>query len=149
VSVDTTKENAEWRNLGESPFGTLDYDAITKSVFGLGESDAGRRTLVSVDVLVRYNFLFVNLFICLLLVSTGCLAGLAGLGAWSTCGELHRGSRARAIPACTQSIWCSVHSGDGLCVDGERVAHERLMGSGPRTHMHSHTSLTMCVCNLP
>ena len=39
--------------MGEAPFGTLDYDAITKSVYGLGESDAGRRTLVSVDVRVR------------------------------------------------------------------------------------------------
>ena len=48
VSVDTTQENAKFKDLGDSSIDTADYDRVTKQLFGLGE-DSGKRTLMSVD----------------------------------------------------------------------------------------------------
>lgn len=48
VSVDTTQDNPKFKDLGDSPIGTADYDRVTKKLFGLAEED-GKRTLMSVD----------------------------------------------------------------------------------------------------
>jgi hypothetical protein len=48
VSVDTTQDNARFKDLGEALVDTADWDHVTKQIFGLGEVDS-KRILMSVD----------------------------------------------------------------------------------------------------
>lgn len=48
ISVDTTRNNADFKDLGDSSISTADYDRVTKQIFGLAEQD-GKRTLMSID----------------------------------------------------------------------------------------------------